>query len=315
MLGPMKCLIILGLVCAGMVTGDAQELEIPLEDFLSAGQEWLKANVDDSVWRILPEIDQARARQLFQDLQERLAGEYVIDLAQLKPVVTALLPTLEGYEETRPYAAWLRTRLDYFEVAQELERATPPSQSIPGQPTPPRANPSAEVERRVWVKALEQRAAPVGAVQYAARLRPVFTQQMVPGELVWLAEVESSFNPAARSPAGAAGLYQLMPSTAQRFGLALRPRDERLQPEKNAAAAARYLRQLYGRFNDWPLTLAAYNAGEGNVLKLLDKYKARSFDRIVQHLPAETQMYVPKVEATLLRREGISLARLARPRK
>ena len=92
-----------------------------------------------------------------------------------------------------------------------------------------------------------------------------------------------------------------------------RPEDERLQPEKSAQAAAKYLGYLHNKFKDWPLALAAYNAGEGNVQKLLTRYKATTFDRIAVHLPAETQMYVPKVDATVMRREGMTLAKLKQP--
>jgi membrane-bound lytic murein transglycosylase D len=59
--------------------------------------------------------------------------------------------------------------------------------------------------------------------------------------------------------------------------------------------------------------LAAYNSGEGTVDRLLQKRKAHSFDAIAPHLPAETQMYVPKIEATLLRREGLKLSQLHSP--
>jgi len=133
----------------------------------------------------------------------------------------------------------------------------------------------------------------------------------VPPELVWIAEVESSFDPRARSPAGAAGLFQLMPATAQRFGLRSSwPWDQRLKPEPSARAAAQYLSFLHGKFKDWRLALAAYNAGEGTVQDLLTRRKAHSYDAIARELPAETQMYVPKVEAILLRREGVRLAEL-----
>ncbi|MEO6184259.1 MAG: transglycosylase SLT domain-containing protein, partial [Verrucomicrobiota bacterium] len=84
--------------------------------------------------------------------------------------------------------------------------------------------------------------------------------------------------------------------------------------EKNARAAAHYLRQLRNRFGDWRLALAAYNAGEGRVAELLRKQKARTFDEIAHRLPAETQMYVPKVEATIRKREGRTLADLKMPR-
>ena len=104
-----------------------------------------------------------------------------------------------------------------------------------------------------------------------------------------------------------------MPATAKRFGLSLWPRDQRFQTEPSATAAAQYLRYLFGRFQDWRLALAAYNAGEGAVQNLLDRYQTRSYDDIAGHLPAETQMYVPRVEAILLQREGAQLEELPAP--
>jgi membrane-bound lytic murein transglycosylase D len=149
--------------------------------------------------------------------------------------------------------------------------------------------------------------------EYVPELKPIFTAQKIPPELVWVAEVESSFDRRALSPAGAAGLFQLMPDTAKRFGLSLWPRDQRFQPEPSATASAQYLKYLYDRFKDWRLALAAYNAGEGTVQKLLDRYKTDSYDDIAEHLPAETQMYVPRVEAVLLQREGANLEQLSAP--
>jgi membrane-bound lytic murein transglycosylase D len=148
------------------------------------------------------------------------------------------------------------------------------------------------------------------ANEYVPELKPIFAAQKIPPELVWVAEVESGFDRRAVSPAGAAGLFQLMPDTAMRFGLSLGPRDQRYQPEPSATASAQYLKYLHDRFKDWRLALAAYNAGEGTVRKLLDRYKTDSYDDIAGHLPAETQMYVPRVEAVLLQREGANLEQL-----
>jgi membrane-bound lytic murein transglycosylase D len=137
----------------------------------------------------------------------------------------------------------------------------------------------------------------------------------VPDAWVWIAEVESSMNPAARSPAGAVGLFQLMPATARHLGL--RPEantDERLDPLKNADAAARYLRHLHRRFRSWPLTLAAYNAGEGRVSRLLRETGRADFEAIRDRLPLETRMYVPRVIETVRLREGIDPAALPAPR-
>jgi membrane-bound lytic murein transglycosylase D len=101
-----------------------------------------------------------------------------------------------------------------------------------------------------------------------------------------------------------------MPDTAKRFGLRTWPLDQRLDPEPSARAAATYLGLLHEKFKDWRLALAAYNAGEGTVQNLLKRHKANSYDAIASHLPAETQMFVPKVEATLQKREGMTLSEL-----
>ena len=148
-----------------------------------------------------------------------------------------------------------------------------------------------------------------------SRLKPIFSAQKVPSELVWIAAVESSFDPRARSPVGAAGLFQLMPATAKQYGLRTTwPFDQRVRPEESARAAAQYLATLHKRFGDWRLALAAYNAGEGTVQNLLKRRKARTYDEIASGLPAETQLYVPKVEAVLLKREGAKLSELRVPR-
>jgi len=129
------------------------------------------------------------------------------------------------------------------------------------------------------------------------------------------AEIESGFNPKARSPVGAAGLYQLMPNTAKSMGLSTFWPDERLKPEKATPVAARLLKRLYGQFKDWRLTLAAYNAGEGRVQELMKKHKVTTFDSLSPWLPAETQMYVPRFDAVLQKREGLTLAQLPAPKK
>lgn len=304
---------LLALVLAGAPGAPAQEAAVEVDDLFSAGEELLRENVDEDALRAATGMAPAEAQQFLRDFRQRLDGDYVVDLAALKETAAAVLPLLSSYEETSPYADWLKTRLDYFEVADRLRRETPPPQALPGQATPPKPVPTLKQERRAWVEVMGDRPAPKGADAYITRLKPIFAAEKVPAELVWLAEVESSFNPAARSPVGAAGLYQLMPATARQVGLAITPKDERLLPEKNARAAAQYLRYLHARFKDWPLALAAYNAGEGKVRKLLDRHHARSFDGIALHLPAETQMYVPKVEATLQRREGVTLAKLRAP--
>lgn len=186
-----------------------------------------------------------------------------------------------------------------------LKRKAPPSTAL---------NPTLELQRTVWDRQLQKRPLPVRAEKYVSRLKRLFIAQGAPAALVWMAEVESSFDPTARSPAGAVGMFQLMPATARSLDMTVAPTDERLDPDKSARAAARYVRYLYGRFKDWRLALAAYNCGETRVQQLLTRHKTHSFAAVASRLPAETQMYIPKLEATLYKREGVTLASLRLPK-
>jgi len=296
-------------LCCLLLAGPAgaQDEPVALGELVRSGDEWLRDNVDPRLLGTLGEPDPAQVEQWLRVLQDEFQGEYVVELAPIRHGARTLLPFLERRETTRPYAVWLRARLDYFDVAEELRLTLLPPPSVPALPETLR-HPTAAAERQAWRKALIGRPAPPGAATYVPLLKPVFAAERVPPELVWLAEVESTFDPRARSPVGAAGLFQLMPATALSLGLSLEPADERFQPEKAARAAAQYLKYLVGQFGDWRLALAAYNAGEGRVRRLLQKHDTRSFERIAAELPAETQLYVPKIEAVLLAREGVRLA-------
>ena len=284
----------------------AQESEVDPAELIQSAEQFLRENVDDSVLEALG-VDAGRAHQFLTDLARQFQGTYVYDLAGLREPAGQILPLLEQYEETAPFAAWLKTRLDYFEVAEQLRKdVSPAATNVARLP-----DLSPQSKRKAWIDVTQERPIPPLAFKQIAQLKKIFADERVPEELVWLAEVESSFDPKARSPVGAAGLFQLMPATARGLDLSVGLlRDERLQPEKNARAAAQYLRQLHTRFGDWRLVLAAYNAGESRVAALLKKHNARTFDEIAHRLPSETQMYVPKVEAVLRKREGRSLVEL-----
>ena len=291
----------------------AQTNDLDLGDVLDAAQQFAQENLDPDVLRALQNVDREKVADFLNHYQEYLQGDYVLDVAQLKDAAHAILPLLNAHEETQPYAAWLRSRLDYFDAADELKSAAPPPKPEPGKPLPPPANPTFKAEQEIWIKKITPRPWPPGAADVVPKLKTIFTAARVPPELVWLAEVESGFDARAQSPAGALGLFQLMPATAKNFGLSLWPRDQRRQPAAAAQAAAKYLRELHEKFGDWRLAVAAYNCGAGTVQKTLDRQHAKSYERIAPHLPAETQMYVPKVEATILHREGLELEQLKSP--
>jgi soluble lytic murein transglycosylase-like protein len=125
---------------------------------------------------------------------------------------------------------------------------------------------------------------------------PILREEGLPANLAAVALMESGGQAAALSPKGARGLWQLMPETARRYGLTVnQDRDERLDVRKSTRAAAQYLRELYARFGDWPLALAAYNAGEQRVQRALDRAGRGDFLRISRWLPSETRQYVPAV--------------------
>lgn len=131
--------------------------------------------------------------------------------------------------------------------------------------------------------------------------RPIFENALekynLPYELEFLPVIESALRPGATSPAGAAGLWQFIPSTGKRYGLVINTLvDERRDPVKSTDAACRYLRDLYNRFGDWSLAIAGYNCGEGAVQKALARAGGRegkTFWDIYNYLPRETRGYVP----------------------
>ncbi len=299
------------LVAVSLAFAQTNELAPEVGEMLDAAQQFAQDNLDDDLLKSLQGVDHDKVVDFLNHYQDYLKGDYVLDVAQLKDGANTVLPLLDAQEETQPYAAWLRARLDYFDTAEELKTNTlPPKPVLKTNQPPVQMNPTFAAEQEIWIKKVSPRPWPKGAEQFVPQLKTIFTAERVPAELVWLAEVESGFDAQARSPAGALGMFQLMPATAKDLDLNLWPFDQRKQLEPSARAAAQYLRQLHEQFGDWRLAVAAYNCGPGTVQKALQRYKTKSYAGIATHLPAETQMYVPKVEATILKREGRDLEKL-----
>lgn len=124
----------------------------------------------------------------------------------------------------------------------------------------------------------------------------------MPTELALLPVIESAFNPQALSNADAAGIWQFVPGTGRDFNLKQNMfKDERRGVLASTDAALTYLQRLYTMFGDWQLALAAYNWGEGNVQKAIQKNRAlgkpTDFESLSELMPAETRNYVPKLQA------------------
>jgi len=133
--------------------------------------------------------------------------------------------------------------------------------------------------------------------KYMELMKEILKNKNVPEDIVFLSLIESGFNPHAYSVARAAGPWQFITSTAKRYGLAIDWwRDERRDPVKSTEAAANYLSDLYEMFGSWNLAMAAYNAGEGKILKALKRSKSDDYWPLLDtsYIRNETKNYVPK---------------------
>ena len=136
--------------------------------------------------------------------------------------------------------------------------------------------------------------------RYQPLVEKIFSEFNIPSDLVYLSLVESGFNPYAFSRAKATGPWQFMKGTGKIYGLRIDNYvDERRDPIKSTVAAARYLRDLYDLFGAWPLAMAAYNAGEGKVMRALHKVQGETFSDIskTKLIRTETKQYVPRIMA------------------
>jgi membrane-bound lytic murein transglycosylase D len=197
------------------------------------------------------------------------------------------------------------------ERGQQVARDLVTSESRPETPEPPLqagwdlANIDHE---RVdyWVQRLQTDRRPIleAALERRGRYGPLVSEALarhgMPQDLVYLAVIESGFDPRAYSRAHASGIWQFVKETGRRYGLEInRAVDERRDPVKSTDAALRYLSDLHDRFGSWYLAAAAYNTGENRVGRVMREEKGREhgtdaeFYEIFHRLPAQTRDYVP----------------------
>jgi membrane-bound lytic murein transglycosylase D len=142
--------------------------------------------------------------------------------------------------------------------------------------------------------------------EYEAMILEKLRRRGMPEELLYLAMIESGFNPEAHSAQEARGIWQLVPATARRWGLQVDDTvDERRDAEKATEAALSYLSYLYNRFGSWYLAAAAYNSGENRVGRIMTEATGKEsgtdedYFRIWDQLPAETRDFVPVMIAAI----------------
>ncbi len=135
---------------------------------------------------------------------------------------------------------------------------------------------------------------------------PIFEHYLkvnrLPEQLKYLPIIESKLNPNAESPVGALGLWQFTSATARQYHLAINEHvDERRDPIRSTEAAVMYLSDLYGKYHDWALALAAYNCGPARLNQAIRMAGVKDYWKVREYLPKETQLYVPRfIAATYL---------------
>ncbi len=139
--------------------------------------------------------------------------------------------------------------------------------------------------------------------RYFPTMKNILQKKNIPEELVYMTLIESSLSPRAVSSAQAVGYWQFIKPTALQFGLRINTwLDERKDFEKSTIAATNYLAKLYEKFDDWLLSMAAYNMGENRLAQLITKYDSKDFWTLSKKydFPKESALYVPKILAASL---------------
>jgi membrane-bound lytic murein transglycosylase D len=191
------------------------------------------------------------------------------------------------------------------DASDTTDSATAPPEEEPTYDVPIVINESVEGHLEYFQTTIRERFAMwlQRSKQYLPVMKDIFKQHGLPEDLVFVALIESGFNPYAYSRSRASGPWQFITGTGRKYGLKINEWiDERRDPVKSTEAAARYLKDLYEQFGSWPLALASYNAGEGRVARAIAKTRSDDFWKIKQthHLRPETRNYVPKFMAATI---------------
>ncbi len=247
------------------------------------------------------------------DQQVREAGHDPVTTSLQSPDPTPLADTPDPVDA----AATDNRTPDHTDLISLMTPTTVPT--APAEPITASADPLSDVlydvpvevneAVRVYLEYFQTRLRPtfarylIRAGAYIPEMKAILRQHGVPEDMVYLAMIESGFNPYAFSRASASGPWQFIASTGKRYGLRQDYWvDERRDVTRSTHAAATYLTDLYARFGDWYLAMASYNVGEGRVANALKRVGGKTFWdlRNAYALPQETRDYVPKFLAAAI---------------
>ncbi len=256
--------------------------EPPLGEFPSAStQAPISCFKEEVVNRFKSALNSRIAGKIAAGLTVVVAGAYIVPRAtsETEHVNKVLDQVLMAADTSSP--GWDLANIDHARVDSWVSKFT----------TSPKLKP----QFAIW---LERK------TKYEPMISAKLSARDMPQDLIYLAMIESGFNPTARSPKAAGGLWQFISETGQRYGLTVNKRlDERNHPDKATDAALAYLSDLHDRFGSWYLAAAAYNTGENRVGRLMrqvtgqEKGTDADYYRIADLLPRETREYVPMMIA------------------
>ena len=211
----------------------------------------------------------------------RPAHTPIIPKGPLQPITAANASSLEVASLSAPADLWERIRRGFAMPDLQHELVQDREQWYASRPD--------------YIQRMTERSS-----KYLFHIVEELERRGMPTELALLPYIESAFNPQAVSSAKAAGMWQFMPATGSYFDLKQNAfRDDRRDVLASTRAALDYLQKLYGMFGDWHLALAAYNWGEGSVGRAIKRNEKLGLPTGYTDLqmPAETRMYVPKLQA------------------
>jgi membrane-bound lytic murein transglycosylase D len=238
-----------------------------------------------------------------------LVALYAVACASTAPLARVAPVAPIGISAAQQQAAEYRHALEEA-YAQEIARDGAPAAAAPTVAAqPPLSIPMPDhrtIQSALQYFTTELKPSIQESLIRSAKYRKLIDRELdaakLPRGLAFLPVIESAYIPSVTSHSGAHGIWQFMPETAREYGLRIDWWvDERADPERSTRAAVTYLKDLYRQFNDWPLVLAAYNAGPGRVRRAMEATGATSFWQLLEAdaVPKETRGYVPTFFATL----------------